>query len=1766
MEDERNINFSDEETSENPIETDAEKVLEAEETPEPEEAVSESEEAVTEAEETEFEESASEAEETEDEAESAEAESTDEEVEAESEEAASEAEEKEGEEMSTEAGSEEAIAAESDETEGEAESAQADADTSKTEEIQTAVENAQEKPKKSFGDTVNRILAFFGLNSAANKAAESTAEASELKAETSEEEPAEQIQDETALEAVEENAAETEETDAETTEEVTEDTPEEETEEETSAEENTETETTEAVEEESVEEEATAETTETTEEVTEESLEEQTEVEETSEEAETETTEESESEITEESELETLEEETSKEEPENEEIENEAEEEKTEETETETDNKAEEVTEEVTDTEQDLHASTEKAEEKPKKTFGSFLKGLFAGIGGASVAKKAAESTAEASELKAEASEEVPTEQVEETTPETVEEKIKETEEAEAEATEETEEVAEETTEEETVAEEETPAEETETEATEAETEEAVEETEVETTEAVEEEPVEETEAEVAEETEEVTEESSEEETVAEEETPGEEAETETTEAEDATTEEVEAEATEETEEITEETPEEEAVAEEETPAEETETEATEAAAETETAETETAEEVTEAVTDTEQDLQASTEKAEEKPKKTFGSFLKGLFAGAGGASVAKKAAETTVEASEQKETAPDEVTEEQTEAETTPETVEEKTADTEGAETEATEEETAEEPAQETAEEEDTAAAEEASEEETAEAEAEQTAGEETSEENAEETEAEMSEETEEVTEEASVEETETETTEGEAEESVEETETETTEGEAEESVEEADTESTETEEEASAEETETAESEEVTAEETETDTTEETETETSEAEETTAEEAESEATETEEVAEEKAEEAETEATEEKAEESETEITEETEETTEKASEEETAKVAAIAAPVLSAKAAKKQAKREKRQKKYAKYRAKLDAKEAKKKARPIGVKIVAGFFKTIGIILIVLASLAICAATFVAGVVYEVAKTAPEMEVKDVYPTMYPTTVLDADGNLIAKLTTDGSNRAELTAEEITEHVRWAVIDIEDERFYEHKGIDPKGIIRAVRVNLSSDRSEGASTITQQLIKNAVFEGGMEDTKQEQYLRKIREWKLALDLEKKLSKEEILTIYLNTINMGSGVYGIKQAARFYFNKELPDLTISECAVLAGITQNPSANNPFRHPETNRERQLRVLKKMLDHEHITQAEYDEAVADSAVYDRIAEVVNAKQGETVYSYFTDSLLEQVLDDFQKELGCTEEEAEKLLYAGGLTIHATQNPTVQAIVDQEMNDPNNFAYTVTSYSIIWNMSVQKADGETKNYDQNMLSAWHRETLGQTWYKMDYWSPDDANAAINEYKNAVLDEGDTILTESVLYPVQPQVSFSVMDYTNGQVLAVNGGRGEKTANLTLSRATDTFRQPGSTFKPLASFGPAIDMGRASLETPIVDEPFTYPYSGKQVRNWWGESYRGTATVREGIRNSMNVVAVKNLNRIGPENVIPYLQKMGFSTITMEDANLATALGGLTYGVSNLELCAAYAMIANNGVYIEPSFYTTIYNYDGSVLLERKPRTEQVFQEYTSLLLIQALQDVVNSGTGTGCAFWTAPLAGKTGTTNDNRDIWFAGFIPNGLCSCIWVGQDDNATLWNANLHQAIYSKTMYRIVEALGKQGGSFPYPSQEIKCICRDTGMLATENCPNTEIRFYDYGWGPGALCTAHPLTGNTEGTESSNTEEKTTKPKPTQTTTTTVAPEPETDPTLPPETDPTPPPETKPTESSSQQGGEGDQNPPANGG
>ena len=1380
-----------------------------------------------------------------------------------------------------------------------------------------------------------------------------------------------------------------------------------------------------------------------------------------------------------------------------------------------------EITEEEKEvSDQEKTVSEETLNTKSENGFSKFVKGILASIGIISNNKetKAAENTT--SELEAKVfealsdgataednsaeneTEATAVEEKAEEVTETAEEAVEETAEEETSAEETVEEAAEEETTEET-------SEETAEEVVEEEsTEEVVEETSEEETveESVEEETVEEP---VEEETaEENTEEAVEEETTEEvtEETSGEETVEETVEeaAEENTEEAVEEETTEE---VTEETSGEETV--EETVEEETAEENVEEAA---------AEETTEEVdlkADTTETSQEPSDKAQEKKEGRFSKFIQGFLAAVG-----LGAAKETVAA---EEIAP-------VENKVAEEVIAEESAAEETTETEAeTTEEVSEETAEEVVEESNEEVTEDTTSEDVVEEAAEETSAEKTSEET---TDADS---TEEATEDVSEDEV--------VEAATEEVTNETAEEEPTEEV----TEDT------SEEETADDISEEITEEITE---------ETSD--ETAVEET------TEETSEETAAEKTTEEiTEEASEETSEETTEEAEAPANGETEEQLAPegLAAIAAaPVLSeaaqAKAAKKQAKAEKLQAKYDKYRAKAERKAAKKAAQSTGTKVVKGFFKTIGIILLVIVSLLIVAASFGVGTILGVATTAPEMEVKDVYPTMYPTTVLDSDGNQIARLTTDGSNRAELTADEITDHVRYAVIDIEDERFYEHNGIDPRGIIRAVKTNLSSDRSEGASTITQQLIKNAVFEGGMEDNLRDQVIRKIREWKLALDLEKKMSKEEILVTYLNTINMGSGVYGIKEAARFYYNKELPDLTISECAVLAGITQNPSANNPFRHPETNRERQLRVLNKMLDFGHITQAEYDEAVDDIAVYDRIKEVVSAKEGTAVYSYFTDSLLKQVLKDMQEQLGYSEEEAEKMLYAGGLTIHATQNPTVQKIVDEEMNDPANFAYTVTSYSIIWNMSVQKADGATENYDQNMLSAYHRETLGQTWYKMDYWSTADADAAINEYKNVVLDEGDTILTESVLYPIQPQVSFSVMDYTTGQVLAVNGGRGEKTANLTLSRATDTFRQPGSTFKPLASFGPAIDMGRASLETPIVDEPFTYPYSGKQVRNWWGESYRGTATVREGIRNSMNVVAVKNLNRIGPENVIPYLQKMGFSTITEQDANLATALGGLTYGVSNLELCAAYAMIANKGVYIEPSFYTTILDYEGNVLLERKPRTEQVFQEYTCTLLTQALQDVVTSGTGTGCAIWTAPVAGKTGTTNDNRDIWFAGFIPNRLCSCIWVGQDDNATLWNANLHQAIYSKTMRRIVEALGLEGGTFPGPGQEIKCICKDTGMLATENCPNTEIRFYDFGFGPGALCTAHPLTGKVDGSDESTTTKKKdeNKPKPTQAeTTTTAAPEttpsPETVPpeTVPPETVPTettPSTETQPTEAS----------------
>ena len=488
----------------------------------------------------------------------------------------------------------------------------------------------------------------------------------------------------------------------------------------------------------------------------------------------------------------------------------------------------------------------------------------------------------------------------------------------------------------------------------------------------------------------------------------------------------------------------------------------------------------------------------------------------------------------------------------------------------------------------------------------------------------------------------------------------------------------------------------------------------------------------------------------------------------------------------------------------------------------------------------------------------------TAPDVDDIDIMPLGYATFLYDDAGNQIRKLAAPDSNRLPVTLDQIPVDLQHAVVAIEDERFYEHNGIDVKGILRAgMKALTTGDFSEGASTITQQLLKNNVFTNWTsESTQLERFTRKIQEQYLAVQVEKKTDKDTILENYLNTINLGAGSYGVQAAARQYFDKDIWDLNLSECATLAGITQNPTKFNPIINPDSNRKRRKEVLQHMLDQNYITQDQYDEALADD-VYSRIqaAQERNSSTENTVYTYFEDELTDQIINDLMNIKGYTKKQATNLLYSGGLKVYTTQDSKIQNILDEEYADPSNYPDTV-QYELDYALTVTDPDGNQVNYSKEMLQLYFQNEDPD--FDLLFDSPEDGQTYVDKYKASILANGSKVLAERVNFAPQPQSSMSVIDQHTGYVKALIGGRGEKTASLTLNRATDTTRQPGSTFKIVSTYAPALNEKGMTLATTFEDEPYEYP-DGSPVNNAT-RSYNGTTTIRTAIQNSINVVAVK------------------------------------------------------------------------------------------------------------------------------------------------------------------------------------------------------------------------------------------------------------------------------------------------------------
>ena len=756
---------------------------------------------------------------------------------------------------------------------------------------------------------------------------------------------------------------------------------------------------------------------------------------------------------------------------------------------------------------------------------------------------------------------------------------------------------------------------------------------------------------------------------------------------------------------------------------------------------------------------------------------------------------------------------------------------------------------------------------------------------------------------------------------------------------------------------------------------------------------------------------------------------------------------------------------------------------------------------FTFVQIFLVALIGIAIIGTSAGIGIFKGVLATAPDIGNIDVTPTGFSTFVYDIEGNQTAKLVSTDSNRIPVTIDMVPEDLQNAFVAIEDSRFYDHNGIDIKGIIRAGVVGIQNGGhfSEGASTITQQLLKNNVFtDWTSEDSFADRVKRKIQEQYLALELEKVMDKDTILINYMNTINLGQNTLGVQAASLRYFNKSVSDLTLSECAVIAGITKNPSRYNPITHPDKNAERREKVLRDMKDQGYITQEEYDEAMADD-VYSRIQIADSENEDSSVNTYFVDALTDDVLEDLIAA-GYNETQAYTLLYSGGLKIYSTQDPKIQKICDEAFADESNFPAN-TKWYLTYELTIEKSNGDHENYSTEMFRSYWRENRSNN-FNLIYSSQEEAYQDIEAYKEAIMSSGDEVYGETISLTPQPQVSLVVEDQKTGYIVAMEGGRGAKSGSRTLNRATDTTRQPGSTFKIVSTYAPALDSAGLTLATVMNDAPFNYA-GGRPVANWYGEQYRGLSSLRDGIRDSMNIVAVKTLTQITPQLGFDYLVNFGFTTLeerkeingqVFSDIQQSLALGGITNGVTNEELNAAYACIANHGTYIKPKLYTKVVDHDGNIILDNTtPQSKQVIKETTAFLLTDAMVDVVTSGTGGSVNFGGMAIAGKTGTTSDYNDVWFAGYTPY-YTATTWAGYDNNVKLSGdeKNLAKKLWRAVMSKIHEDLPNE--SFSVPAGIVTAtVCSRSGKLPIAGLCDETLRteYFAEGTVPEETCDVH---------------------------------------------------------------------------
>lgn len=638
---------------------------------------------------------------------------------------------------------------------------------------------------------------------------------------------------------------------------------------------------------------------------------------------------------------------------------------------------------------------------------------------------------------------------------------------------------------------------------------------------------------------------------------------------------------------------------------------------------------------------------------------------------------------------------------------------------------------------------------------------------------------------------------------------------------------------------------------------------------------------------------------------------------------------------------------------------------------------------------------------AAILSGLFLQILTQLPNVETISVFSPSETTEIYASDGTVLAKLHRE-ENRYVVPLEKISPMLQKAVVAVEDERFYGHRGIDFQGIVRAAVTNITKKRiEEGGSTITQQLARNLFL------TKKKSITRKIAEIVLALQIERRYTKSEILELYLNQIYWGHNTYGIESASLVYFNKHAADLNLAEASLLAGIIEGPEKFSPHKNMEGAKQRQASVLSKMVELGMITEV--------SADFARVLPLALSTETPNKYKfiapYFTTYIINQLIDKY----------GEYTVYNGGLRVYTTLDLNKQRVAEN----------VVTKFF--------QEEGETYNFSQAALVS--------------------------------------------------------LDPRTGYIRAMVGGASFEASEF--NRAWQSKRQPGSSFKPFI-YTAAMEVG-VSPGFILEDSPATYEVpadewnpEGKWEPKNFDEKYRGKVTVRQAIEKSLNIPSVRLIDKIGVGNALDVAKRMGIKS------PLKRALG-LTLGISEvtlLEMTSAYGVFANGGIRVEPTAIIKIEGPRGQLIYRHTISEKRVLDKNIAAVMVDLMQGVLLRGTGVRGNI-DRPAGAKTGTTEEFKDAWFIGYVPQ-LVTGVWVGNDNNEPMegvtevavtprmWKAYMSNVLFDEPVI-----------DFPKPEGLVEeTICLDSGKIPNKDCPGDRIVKATFWWNdrPTETCTYHPTT------------------------------------------------------------------------